>query len=460
MTRSRPRETHGQGDRDPADQPAEIVLLERQVELINRFPDQNPNPVLRMRPDGHLLYANVASQPMLEALGTRVGAALPSDTRDGLIEAATDPAHPAVEIQTADLRTFAVWAVPVPEFDFFNLYGTDITAAKVIDKFPGANPNPVIRMNDVGRLVYANRASEKLVRGIPCVVGDFLPEELAGRIRAASEGATDIIEVESEGSTYELTPVQIPEFGFINIYGTDVTAARAISRANAENEALLLNILPAPIAERLRRGERIIADRFDEITLLFADIVGFTQISSRMSPTELVGILNEVFSLFDELVDRHGLEKIKTIGDAYMVVGGLPPNEEQHTERVAEMALDLAADVAALPAAVSTGIEFRFGIHVGPAVAGVIGRRKFIYDVWGDTVNTASRMEAHGLPGRIHVTEAVHDRLRDAFEFEPRGLINVRGKGLMATYFLTSRLAGKGTGRTRAGGTLAGSALR
>jgi class 3 adenylate cyclase len=429
-----------------ADLPDEVVLLERQIELINRFPDQNPNPVLRMKADGHLLYANAASEPILDVLGIRVGDHLPAMTRDRLNAAAADPAHPAVEIGTADWRTFAVWAIPVAEFDFTNLYATDITASKVIDKFPAANPNPVIRMSEDGHLLYANHASETLIRGVPCTVGEALPADLARRIRAVSDGATDTIEIHGDDRIYELTPVRVPEFRFINIYGTDVTAARAIERANAENEALLLNILPAPIAERLRRGERVIADRFEEITLLFADIVGFTQISARMSPSELVGVLNEVFSLFDELVDRHGLEKIKTIGDAYMVVGGLPPSDERHTARVADMALDLATAVARLPAAQATGIEFRVGIHVGPAVAGVIGRRKFIYDVWGDTVNTASRMEAHGVPGRIHVTQVVHDRLDGAFAFEPRGVVDVRGKGPMSTWFLVGRTGRSGNG--------------
>jgi class 3 adenylate cyclase len=424
-------------DTGHSDLPAEIVLLERQVELINRFPDQNPNPVLRMTDDGHLLYANPASEPILDVVRCRVGEEVPAELAHRLLRAGADPEHPPIEIQTADWRTFAVWAVPVPEFGFINLYGTDITASKVIDKFPAANPNPVIRMSEDGRLVYANRASEALVRGIPCVVGDPLPVDLADRIRAVADGATDLIEIHSDDLVYELTPVRIPEFRFINVYGTDVTAARAVERANRENEALLLNILPAPIAERLRQGERIIADRFDEINLLFADIVGFTQLSSRMSADELVSVLNDVFSLFDDLVEVHDLEKIKTIGDAYMVVGGLTRGDSDHTARVADMALDLAARVGSLPAAVRTGIEFRIGIHVGPAVAGVIGRRKFIYDVWGDTVNTASRMEAHGAPGRIHVAGAVVERLRDRYAFESRGIVDIRGKGPMATFFLT-----------------------
>jgi adenylate cyclase len=186
----------------------------------------------------------------------------------------------------------------------------------------------------------------------------------------------------------------------------------------------------------LRDGEQLIADRFDDVTLLFADIVEFTRLSARMTPPELVGALNEIFTVFDELVERHGLEKVKTIGDAYMVVGGLPERSDDHTARVAAMALDLADAVARIETAVRLGIRFRIGVHCGPVVAGVIGTKKFIYDVWGDTVNMASRMESLGVPGRVQVTHAVAERLRDTFRFEARGLIEVKGKGPTATWFL------------------------
>jgi adenylate cyclase len=158
--------------------------------------------------------------------------------------------------------------------------------------------------------------------------------------------------------------------------------------------------------------------------------------SSRMSATEVVGVLNAVFSLFDHLVDRFRLEKIKTIGDAYMVVGGLDPDDADHTGRMAEMALALTDSIDGLRERSGIDVRFRIGIHRGPAVAGVIGVKKFIYDVWGDTVNTASRMESHGVPGRVQVTEPVVQRLRDRFTFEPRGLIEVKGKGPMPTWFL------------------------
>jgi class 3 adenylate cyclase len=253
---------------------------------------------------------------------------------------------------------------------------------------------------------------------------------------SARAGERGTVEVVSQDRRYRLLPVDVPEFGFINVYGTDVTAAHALEAAYLENQRLLLNILPEPIAERLRRGERPIADRFDDVSLLFADIVGFTSLSGGMGAHELVSVLNEVFSVFDKLVDGEGLEKVKTIGDAYMVVGGMSGDSPDHLQRLARMALRLGDCVAAIETARHLGIQFRVGIHCGPVVAGVIGTRKFIYDVWGDTVNVASRMESTGVPGRIQVTAAVEERLHDAFRLEPRGVIDVRGKGPMATFFL------------------------
>jgi class 3 adenylate cyclase len=308
-------------------------------------------------------------------------------------------------------------------------------------KFPDQNPNPVFRIHWDGTLVYANPASAGLVSGLGLAVGAKLPaahrETLLERVRAMDLGTVD---VESGGRTYALLPVDVPEFGFINVYGTDVTAVKERERLARENERLLLNILPEPIADRLRQGEQLIADRFDDVTLLFADIVEFTRLSSAMSPQELVGVLNDVFTVFDGLVDQYGLEKVKTIGDAYMVVGGMPERSDDHAERVAAMALDLAGSVGRIEAAARLGITFRIGIHCGAVVAGVIGTKKFIYDVWGDTVNMASRMESLGVPGRVQVTHAMAERLRGLFTFEARGLIEVKGKGLTPTYFLLNRV--------------------
>jgi len=218
--------------------------------------------------------------------------------------------------------------------------------------------------------------------------------------------------------------------------------------AQHQSESLLLNILPKTIAERLKRDSKEIAEHFDDVTILFSDIVGFTPISSQMPPLELVKLLNEIFSTFDKLVDTHGLEKIKTIGDAYMVAGGLPLPKENHVEAVADMALEMQAAIKKFRVSPSVAektpanlekIQIRIGINTGPVVAGVIGIKKFIYDLWGDTVNVASRMESSGMPGAIQVSATIYDRLKDKYIFEERGAIPVKGKGEMITYWLKGR---------------------
>jgi class 3 adenylate cyclase len=334
-------------------------------------------------------------------------------------------------------RTYELLAVDVPDLGFINVYGSDVTARKAIEMFPDENPNPVFRFRWDGTLAYANPASRPIIDAIGCVIGQRLSvgllEPLLAQVRDGGRGG---VEVGADERLYRLLAVDVPAFDFINVYGTDITAARRVEELHRENERLLLNILPEPIADRLRAGEALIADRFDDVTLMFADIVEFTHLSSELSPDALVTVLNDVFTVFDSLVERHGLEKVKTIGDAYMVVGGMPDPSDDHVERVAAMALDLADHVAANEAAARLGIRFRVGIHCGPIIAGVIGTKKFIYDVWGDTVNVASRMESLGVPGRIQVTGAVEERLRDRFRFESRGIIDVKGKGPTPTWFL------------------------
>jgi class 3 adenylate cyclase len=182
-------------------------------------------------------------------------------------------------------------------------------------------------------------------------------------------------------------------------------------------------------------------DHFSEVTILFADIVGFTELAMRLPPADLVEQLNGIFSDFDELVDRHGLEKIKTIGDAYLVAGGVPIPRPDHAIAVAEMALDVREALRCFNARRGTSLAIRIGINTGPVVAGVIGTRKFVFDLWGDAVNIASRMESHGEPGRIQVTEATFQLLRERYEFAERGPIPVKGKGPMRTYFLLHRKA-------------------
>ena len=211
-----------------------------------------------------------------------------------------------------------------------------------------------------------------------------------------------------------------------------------LNTEKGKSDALLLNILPKKIADRLKADNKAIADGFSEVTVLFSDIVGFTKMSERLSPEQLVRWLNEVFSSFDDMAEEFGVEKIKTIGDAYMVVGGLH-GKADHATAIADMALRMQSSMKAFGAKLGEDVSVRIGINSGPVVAGVIGKKKFIYDVWGDTVNTASRMESHSTPGSIQVTEETYALLKDAYAFEGRGEIEVKGKGKMNTYFLLSK---------------------
>jgi len=259
-------------------------------------------------------------------------------------------------------------------------------------------------------------------------------------------------------STLAASAPEIPEgvvisYFVLNILGVSTTVyvllqyfVRARERALAElgaerekSERLLLNVLPQSVAGRLKESDEVIADGFESATVLFADIVGFTPLAQKLSPADTVALLDQVFARWDALAARHGLEKIKTIGDAYMVAGGVPNQRGDHVQAIAEMALGMGAEVGRCAADSGIELAVRIGIDTGPVVAGVIGRAKFSYDLWGDTVNTASRMEHHGVAGEIQVTERVFERLHDRYDFRPRGVIEVKGKGPMTTYFLLAR---------------------
>ncbi len=214
---------------------------------------------------------------------------------------------------------------------------------------------------------------------------------------------------------------------------------KQIKEERDKSDRLLLNILPQPIAERLKQGQNIIADSFADVTVLFADIVGFTQLANHLSPADLVQLLSDIFSAFDHLVEKYDLEKIKTIGDSYMVAGGLPVPCPNHVELVADMALDMQQEIGKFNLDHERTFRMRIGMHTGPVIAGIIGQKKFIYDMWGDTVNTASRMELHGIAGCIQVSETTYRRLEKTYEFEQRGNIEVKGKGTMMTYLLKNK---------------------
>jgi class 3 adenylate cyclase len=235
-------------------------------------------------------------------------------------------------------------------------------------------------------------------------------------------------------------------FFVLNVGAVSLTAflllqyfVRALGEERERSERLLLNVLPGPIAERLKRETGVIAERCPDVSVLFADLAGFTPTAERLPPEEVVSLLDGVFSEFDELVAQRGLEKIKTIGDGYMVAGGIPVHVPDHADRIADLALAMQAAVGARTSSVA--LALRVGIDTGPVVAGVIGRSRFGYDLWGDTVNTASRMESHAPPGAIQVTERMRALLADRYEFERRDEVEIKGKATMTTYLLLRRRA-------------------
>ena len=247
------------------------------------------------------------------------------------------------------------------------------------------------------------------------------------------------------------SPAVIPDivrtaFFALNVIGVSLTAyvllqyaVRARDEAYARSEGLLLNVLPPPIAERLKREPGVIAEAHPDVTVLFADVVDFTPFTEQTEAVRVVTVLDAIFSAFDALAARHGLEKIKTIGDAYMVAAGLPEPRPDHAEAMAEMALDMQVEFGRLCEPLGLDLAIRIGMDSGPVIAGVIGRHKFTYDLWGDTVNTASRMESHGLAGRIQVSESTYHRIGDRYAFEDRGEIEVKGKGRRRAYLLVGR---------------------
>jgi adenylate cyclase len=226
-------------------------------------------------------------------------------------------------------------------------------------------------------------------------------------------------------------------FALLASFAQQRNAALTALRAEQEkSETLLMNILPSAIAERLKATTQMIADHFDATTILFADVVDFTPLSERLPPAEVVGMLDQLFSRFDELVERHELEKVKTVGDCYMAAAGVPNPRPDHARMAALLALDMRDAVATSAVAAWPGLEVRIGINSGPVVGGVIGRKRFLYDLWGDAVNTASRMESHGTPGEIQMTRATYELLKGEFVCTLRGTIPIKGKGPMETWYL------------------------
>jgi PAS domain S-box-containing protein len=312
---------------------------------------------------------------------------------------------------------------------------------------------PIIYINPAFERMTGYSAQEIIGRNCRFLQGPDKDQPALNELRSALRGGRDCKVVLSnyrkDGTRFwnelSVSPIYDGAGNLTHFVGIqmDITerkqAQEELRKQQQQTEKLLLNILPEPIAERLKLEPSTIADSFEEVSVLFADLVGFTAFSAERSAKELVEILNLIFSKFDRLAEKHGLEKIKTIGDAYMVVAGLPTPRTDHAEAIAQMALDMQQAIVNLSAEMGEAFSIRIGINSGSVVAGVIGIKKFSYDLWGDTVNTASRMESQGIPGAIQVTAQTYERLRDNYLFEERGVIRVKGKGEMTTYLLTGR---------------------
>ena len=311
-------------------------------------------------------------------------------------------------------------------------------------------------------LIYVNPAFERItgystseVLGYNCrfLQGNKTSQPAVAQLRAAIKAGehctVTLLNYRKDGSPFwnELTisPIYDDDNNLTHFVGIQadisdrIRAEQALRLEKNKSERLLLNILPKPIVEQLKQFQGSLAQQFPEATILFADIVNFSPLSAEISPLELLNLLNQIFSVFDQLAEKHGVEKIKTIGDAYMVAGGLPVPTDNHALAIGQMALDMQQAIHQFKTEQGKPLQIRIGINTGPVVAGVIGTKKFSYDLWGDAVNVASRMESSGLPGRIQVTAATKERLQDKYLFEERGSIAVKGKGKMISYWLIGR---------------------
>jgi class 3 adenylate cyclase len=287
-----------------------------------------------------------------------------------------------------------------------------------------------------GYQVLEQMKANPALRHLPVIVISAL-DEMDSILRCIEMGATDYL---SKPFNPLLLQARVnASLASKRLHDVEHALLEQIKAEQEKAERLLLNILPSPVAERLKQGDSLIVEQYPDVTVLFADIVDFTVLAADMTPAALIQMLNELFSAFDTLAEKHGLEKIKTIGDAYMAASGLPLPRADHAAAMAEMALDMRAAVSDFNARRSAPLSIRIGMHSGPVVGGVIGTKKFIYDLWGDTVNTASRMESHGVPGQIHLSAETQHRLGAAYRCKEQGITAIKSKGQMTTYILLGR---------------------
>jgi adenylate cyclase len=285
----------------------------------------------------------------------------------------------------------------------------------------------------LGALLFAEykQSSRWLIGYLALLVLSGLIQPLVGSANQLPQGVVIVFFVLNIGAVSSIVFVLLYYF-----VGQKELAYRLLHLEQERSESLLLNVLPREIAARLKGGERVIADHHPAVSIMFADLVGFTPLTNQLSPTAMVELLNAIYSRFDTLIEKYGVEKIRTIGDNYMIASGLPRPRADHAQAIARLALEMNAYIASLAPVEGRRLSFRFGINSGPVIAGVIGYKKFAYDVWGDTANTASRMESQGAPGKIQITQATYELIKADFICEPHGPVDVKGIGPMQTWFL------------------------
>jgi adenylate cyclase len=372
--------------------PTSAMPMDGAARVVDAFRATGPAPVAKVM-TGCILVVD-DNEPNRDLLARQL-------TRDGhAVEIAASAADAFARLQerSFDLILLDVLMPDINGYEALLRLKGDATTCEI----------PVIMISALDEL-------ESIVRCIEAGAVDYLPKPFAppllrARIRASLENKF--------------------------LHDREREMMQEIRDAKERNEALLLSILPKAVVDRINDGANMVADHISEATILFADLVDFTPFSAGMPPSEVVNFLNLIFSEFDRLAERFGAEKIKTIGDAYMVAVGIPEPREDHTEICARLALAMRESLEMLKIETGAPVRLRIGMHSGPAIAGVIGERKFAYDVWGSTVNIASRMESHGLPDRIHVSKLVAQRLDGKFMLSPRGPLEIKGAGLMETFFL------------------------
>ncbi len=323
---------------------------------------------------------------------------------------------------------------------------------QVVDLLEGMTDG-FFALDQQGRFTFVNRRAGEILQQLPeALLGKAIEENLDEMLgsafgqeyrKAIAQQSSISVETFSKPLARWLEVRTFPVYGGLSVFIHDITNRKTIEAAlryqQEQTERLLLNVLPQPILARLKQEEGIIADSFAEATVLFADLVGFTALAGQISASDLVSLLNRIFSAFDQLTEKYGLEKIKTIGDAYLIVGGVPLPRPDHAEAIANIALEMQQAIKQFTTPQGELLSLCIGINTGAVVAGVIGTKKFSYDLWGDTVNVASRMQPNTPADSIQVTKATYQQLQDQYLFEERGFISVKGKGAMKTYLLISK---------------------